>query len=196
PPFALMDWAFRVTNLVEGPSAMGCATQETAVIGSLARLGSLPNIRHSTGGRATTLVETLGEASWRLSRRARIFLSLAVISMPLGSEETFPRKMSKTQLRELPNFSRNLLRTSTTPPPPPDPSAFDPLTEPHWELGMMFVFEMGGTVDHIRQVWSKYRRENYQPIDATKPTSNFRPQGPLKQIDLAVHTAIWTDEGD
>ena len=92
-------------------------------------------------------------------------------------------------------FFKRLAEDSTTPPPPPDPSEFDPLTEPHWELGMMFVFEMGGTVDHIRQVWSKYRRENYQPIDATKPTSNFRPQGPLKQIDLAVHTAIWTDEG-
>src|SRR5262249_17391105 len=78
---------------------------------------------------------------------------------------------------------------------PLDPSKFDPLTEPHWELGMKLVFEMGGTVDHIRQVWGEYRGENYHPIDPTNPRSNFAPQGPVKRLDLAVHTAMWAAEG-
>src|SRR5262245_39563647 len=60
---------------------------------------------------------------------------------------------------------------------------------------MMLVFEMGGTVDHIRQVWGEYRKENNRPIDAPNPTSNFGPQGPVKQLDLAIYTAMWAAEG-
>jgi hypothetical protein len=94
------------------------------------------------------------------------------------------------------NFFQKLAEDVTL-PAPPDPSKFDPMTESYWELGMMLVSEMGGSVDHIRQVWSKYRRENYQRIyiNGTIPTSNFEPQKPMSVLDLALCNAIWLSQG-
>ena len=70
------------------------------------------------------------------------------------------------------------LGENATPAPPPDPSKFDPTREAYWELAMFIAYTMGASVDQVRQVWTRYRREAQQPAWVTL-------------LDLAVSCTMW-----